>query len=69
MSCISAGFCGRAQPRPPAAGDTSEARVFRRSRNGLRPIPRLAGAPPRKKAGPEADPAQYLHKQTITFSS
>ena len=69
MGHIFAGFCGRAQPRPPAAGDTSEAHVFRRSRNGLRPIPRLAGAPPRKKAGPKADPAQYLRKQTITFSS
>ena len=30
---------GGAQPRPPQAGDTSFARVFRRSRNGLRPNP------------------------------
>ena len=29
----------RAQPRPPQAGDTGFARVFRRSRNGLRPRP------------------------------
>ena len=28
-----------AQPRPPQAGDTSEARVFRLCRNGLRPCP------------------------------
>ena len=45
MGHIFAGFCGRAQPRPPAAGDTSEAHVFRRSRNGLRPDPRLPAEP------------------------
>ena len=28
-----------AQPRPPQAGDTIEARVFRLCRNGLRPCP------------------------------
>ena len=32
-----------AQPRPPEAGATSEARGFRRSRNGLRPYFRFAG--------------------------
>lgn len=30
-------------PRPPEAGATSEARGFRRSRNGLRPYFRFAG--------------------------
>ena len=43
--------CG-AQPRPPQADDTSEARVFRRSRNGLRLFPRLSQNSQREKAIP-----------------
>ena len=55
-------FCGGqggAQPRPPQAGDTSNARVFRLCRNGLRPVgPR--SLPPRTflqgagESGPQA---------------
>lgn len=41
--------CG-AQPRPPQADDTSEARVFRRSRNGLRLFPRLSQNSQREKS-------------------